>query len=239
MHLLTIAVNDIEPVLAPKNKSQQTSLVTVGQRQPIRLMPLKEGKYAYRVVDGRRRFTDLQQTGATEVLALVDEVSEQGLHLDALTLNSGTTNFMDEALHIQQLKNNWNMSDADIAKVSNCSPSKINSLTQLLKLIQPLREMMLRGDLKQGGGLSLSKLPKEKQEEIAEGKTKLTNKECAEFLTKYKGEEVGGQIEYPQLGIPVFPGVFIEGDIVRSMVEDFQTHTFTWQGGTYTLKVIG
>jgi ParB/RepB/Spo0J family partition protein len=162
-----VLVKYIKPVVAPTSKSQQKSLLQQGQKQPIRLRLTEDPDYIYEVTDGRRRVSDLIASGATTVMALIENnISDAQAHLDALILNAGKPNFMDEARHLKALQSKYNYSEAQLAEMTNYSASKINNLLQLCLLIPEFQHSMLKGDLKQGAGRALAKLPREVQEDV-------------------------------------------------------------------------
>jgi ParB/RepB/Spo0J family partition protein len=237
MELKKIDISLIKPVSAPTNSLQQKSLLNVGQKQPIRVRKI-EGEYQYLVTDGRRRLADIALSGGKTILAIVENVSDVQAHLDALVLNSGKTNFMDEANHLKILKNKFKYTNKQLSELVNYSVTKIVNLLSLTDLIPEFQFLMLKGELKQSGGKHLAKLPHTLQREIFEQlEGNLTVDQCKQYLNEYKAKELANAIEYPKFDLQELPGLFIDGDIMVSLVVNKKVVEFKWNSVTIKLRV--
>ena len=162
-----VSIELINIEIAPESVTRQESLNLMGQRNPIRLR--KNGN-RFDIVDGRRRLTDLIKVGNKTVQALIfeeKELDDEALHADALILNSGTSNPLDEGRHIIWLKTQKGWSDEDVAATSNFSVSKIINLVALVERLLPqYQELLARGDIKVTAAYELVKCPTKTQQEI-------------------------------------------------------------------------
>lgn len=152
--------------VAPPNTVQQESLTLRGQRRPIRLWENATGQFI--IVDGRRRVVDLLKLEKSTVAALVygvDELDEENLHLDALTLNSGDPNFMDEADHVYYLITECDYTVEDVASAASLSESTVlNRLDLYHKLIVDYQKALRCGNIKVSAAYELVKLSKSEQQ---------------------------------------------------------------------------
>ena len=151
--LIEVQLSDINIPTAPPSELQQESLILQGQLQPIYLRevdPEENDGFKYDVVDGRRRLVDLIATGKRSVMAFVykkDSVSNSDLHLQALTLNSGKPNYMDEADHVAYLVEIEEYEVGELAAATNLSESTILNRLDLSKKLHPLYQECLRSGL--------------------------------------------------------------------------------------------
>ena len=164
---------------APTSTLQQESLNLQGQLQPIRLVvvpPSDNAGYGYQIVDGRRRLVDLKAIGQTTVEALVyDEgsLSDEELHIQALTLNSGRPNFMDEADHVYFLMTECGYTVEHISTATNLSNSTIlNRLDLRNKLLPEYQECLRSGEVKVSAAYELVKLDKTEQKVLFDSDVK-------------------------------------------------------------------
>jgi len=208
MELQEISIDKIKPELAPESGIQQKSLFLRGQRQPIRIRPISNGDgYAFAVVDGRRRLANLAARGEKTVLALIDyDLDETQARLDALTLNSGTRNPMDEAEHVRYLKN-LGLTERQIAEQVGFSEPKVNYLSKLFLLLPEFQTAIKRGELKISGALKLAKLPKPVQEEFLQSEVKLTVKNCELAEKKYRDSTVVQKLDFEFEETPFIPKI--------------------------------
>lgn len=195
-YLKAVKISEIDRSTAPTNKEQQESLGLRGMRQPIRLWeyPLDTSEYKYRVVDGRRRIEDwialkqkeyqagmsIDAVDTVEIVSLAedkiligalvynyDELDEENMHLDALTLNSGKNNYMDEADHISYLMTEETYTVEDVASSVNLSISTVlNRLDLIHKLIFEYQDKLRDGGIKVSAAHELVKISKESQIEL-------------------------------------------------------------------------
>lgn len=233
MKLEVVDVSQINVVVAPSSKAQQLSLLELEQINPIRLRP--DGNGRYDIVDGRRRLVDLIKIGRETVQAIVEELTDAQLHSYALTLNSGTSNPMDEAEHIVYLIG-LGHTQAEIAQMCNWSEAKVSQRVRLLDLIPEVKEQLRRGDTKVSAALILTKLDRKTQKVLArEGSVAL--RAAGEALREQQSSQLGlFDITVPDLGIK--PGLFFTSEQMTLLADDKEVQV-DWGGHFLTLKAVG
>ncbi len=227
MRLETVQISQINLPNAPKSKIRQQSLLQSGQVEPIRLSP--DGD-KYNVIDGRRRLIDLIETGATEVLALVEEVAELDAHWLALTLNGGTPNEMDEADHILYLAGEG-YTQKQIAERIGYSQGTVSQRLRLAeRLTDEVKAKVRNGEVKPTTAQVLTKLPRDKQQEWLNGDK--TPKSAVETLRSWQSQN----IEIEGMELPeVKPGLFLTAETMQQL-KDGQDVSIVWDEVGMTLR---
>jgi hypothetical protein len=210
-----ISLIDIED--APTNKFQQRSLIeTGGNIEPVRLGKLED---RYWVINGRRRLTDLIVNGQTFVLAIVDDDIDNVVgHLQALILNSGKPNQMDESNHIQSLLDSGDYDIKQISKICNMQLQIVYSRLRLQKLIQPFKDLLQKGEINYSAGIVITKLSIEHQQELLESGVKFTYKNVSKFLSEKQSNLIENELEFD---LPNMDEVFEKSKIYKLTEEDF------------------
>lgn len=159
-----------------------------GLLQPILLRKHHEG---YQIVAGERRFRAVQLLGKPSIPALVrDHLSDRDMMEMALIENIQRVqlNAIEEAHAYEQLINNCGITHDELATKLGKSRSAITNTLRLLKLDDPLREMIREGRLTAGHGRALLQAePKQRM--------KLAQKIVDDHLNVRKAEKSGTRKE--------------------------------------------
>jgi ParB family transcriptional regulator, chromosome partitioning protein len=123
--------------------------------QPVVVRPLEDGRYE--LVAGERRWRAAQMAGLAEVPALVREVPDDAALAMSLIENIQRENLnpMEEAAGIQRLVEEFKMTHEQAADAVGRSRSATTNLLRLLKLSQPVQEMLMEGALEMGHARAL------------------------------------------------------------------------------------
>lgn len=144
------------------------SIKSQGLLQPILVRPLGEqhpGKYE--IVAGERRWRACQLAGMTEVPVIIRTLSAQETLAAALieNLQREDLNPVEEALGIQTLKEEFELSQEDLAKKLGKSRSSIANSLRLLSLPEGFRKDLMDGKLTAGHGRALLGITEERAQE--------------------------------------------------------------------------
>ena len=175
---LKLAIKDIlpNPKQPRKNFDEKAlaelaeSIQSQGLLQPILVRPVgpqQPGKYE--IVAGERRWRACQLAGLTEVPVFIRSLSEQDTLTAALieNLQREDLNPMEEALGLQNLKDEFGLSQDELAKGIGKSRSAIANSLRLLSLAPNARQDLADGKLSAGHARTLLSLTTpEAQEEL-------------------------------------------------------------------------
>ncbi|MEM9074469.1 MAG: ParB/RepB/Spo0J family partition protein [Myxococcota bacterium] len=175
----------IEP--APQNRGGKTgdteelaqSLRTVGQQVPIKVRPLKRGRF--QVVFGHRRLKAASEIGWNEINAVVDELDDDAAKLAGLVENAIRKNPhpMDEAVAIEALS----QAGATVPEVSErlgMAPAYIAARRRLLGLQPPQRKAFRANEISLQSALLLARVQGKRQ---------------GEFLKKFRDEAEDARVD--------------------------------------------
>lgn len=200
METKLVNVEEVKARPAPESESLADSIGLVGQRDPINVRPIQENGYLYEIASGNRRYWSLVAQGAEKVWVVILEADDMQFALDALSLNSGSPNFMDEADQIKILMEEHGFEKEEIAKTVGLSVSTVQDRIALYKKLIPEFQSRLRlGHLKYSAALELVKLPRHRQviflqrilEEIETGEQNtITIRNCQDEYRNYKDEGI-------------------------------------------------
>lgn len=146
------------------------SIRSQGLLQPILVRPMgasEPGKYE--IVAGERRWRACQLAGLTEVPVFVRSLSEQDTLTAALieNLQREDLNPMEEAVGLQNLKDEFGLSQDELAKRIGKSRSAIANSLRLLSLPESAQKNLAEGKLSAGHARTLLSLGSvEAQEEL-------------------------------------------------------------------------
>lgn len=137
------------------------SIRSQGLLQPILVRPIgpaQPGKYE--IVAGERRWRASQLAGLTEVPVYIRSLSEQDTLTAALieNLQREDLNPMEEAIGLQSLKDEFGLSQDDLAKKIGKSRSAIANSLRLLSLPESARKNLADGNLSAGHARTLLSL---------------------------------------------------------------------------------
>ncbi len=158
----------------PRTSMDQASLTELaesikaqGIMQPILVRPIDGGRFE--IIAGERRWRAAQIAEFKEVPVLVREVSDESALAMSLIENiqREDLNPLEEALGIQRLIKEFDMTHQTAGKALGNSRSTISNLLRLLNLSDPVQQLMMQGEIDMGHGRALLSLSPSKQIETA------------------------------------------------------------------------
>ena len=143
------------------------SIKTRGVMQPILVRQISGGNYE--IIAGERRWRAAQVAGLQEVPALIREVDDDAALAMSLIENiqREDLNPLEEALGIQRLIKEFDMTHEAAGKALGSSRSSISNLLRLLSLPALVQKLMMQGRLDMGHARALLALSSTKQIEAA------------------------------------------------------------------------
>lgn len=173
--LQKLAIDLLQPgKYQPRTSMDQASLTELaesikaqGVMQPILVRPITDGRYE--IIAGERRWRAAQIAGLTEVPVLIREVADESALAMSLIENiqREDLNPLEEALGIQRLIKEFNLTHQTAGTALGSSRSTISNLLRLLNLSAPVQKMMMHGQIDMGHGRALLSLSPAQQIEIA------------------------------------------------------------------------
>ncbi len=173
--LQKLAIDLLQPgKYQPRTSMDQDSLTELaesikaqGVMQPILVRPITDGRYE--IIAGERRWRAAQIAGLTEVPVLIREVADESALAMSLIENiqREDLNPLEEALGIQRLIKEFNLTHQTAGVALGSSRSTISNLLRLLNLSAPVQKMMMQGQIDMGHGRALLSLSPAQQIEIA------------------------------------------------------------------------
>ena len=154
----------------PRTQMDQESLASLaasikaqGIMQPILVREIAVGKYE--IIAGERRWRASQLAGLQEVPVLVRDIPDEAALAMALIENIQRENLnpLEEALGIQRLINEFNMTHQAAADAVGRSRSVVTNLLRLQNLNENVQNMLMHGKLDMGHARALLALPEAKQ----------------------------------------------------------------------------
>ncbi|MBU0785211.1 MAG: ParB/RepB/Spo0J family partition protein [Gammaproteobacteria bacterium] len=146
----------------PRSRMDESSLMELaesiksqGIMQPILVRPIGSGKYE--IIAGERRFRASKIAGLEEVPVLVRAVPDESALAMALIENiqREDLNPLEEALGVQRLIREFNLTHEDAARAIGRSRSATSNMLRLLNLAEPVQTMLLAGDVEMGHARAL------------------------------------------------------------------------------------
>lgn len=200
---LKLRVMDCEPNKSqPRQDFDETALAELsrsiaahGVLQPILVRPIPGG--AYQIIAGERRWRAARAAGLSEIPAVVREFTDEQAMAAALIENLQRENLnpLEEALGYHQLMTAFRLTQEEVAeRLGKSRPAVANAL-RLLRLPEPVREMVRDGKLSAGHartllGLSHVRHTEKAAEEIANGE--LSVREAEKLVKHYNKTPVEG-----------------------------------------------
>ena len=171
-----LKINEVEPnrnqprkdFNEEKLKELADSISQHGIVQPI--VVTKQDGY-YEIIAGERRWRAAKLAGLKEVPVVIKEYTPQEIMEVALIENiqREDLNPVEEAKAYQHLIEEYNLKQEDVAKKVSKQRSTITNSIRLLKLEEPILQMLISGDLSSGHARALLAIDdKEKQIKLAE-----------------------------------------------------------------------
>ena len=114
----------------------------------------------YQIIAGERRWRAAKLAGLTHVPTIVKETSPQGMLEMAIVENVQRTdlNAIDRAKAFERLIEEFDLSNAEIAKRVSKSPSYVSNTLKLLNLPDALKDGLLSGLITEGHARALSSI---------------------------------------------------------------------------------
>ncbi|WP_028453974.1 ParB/RepB/Spo0J family partition protein [Chitinilyticum litopenaei] len=143
------------------------SIRAQGLMQPVLVRPL--GDERFEIIAGERRWRAAQLAGLDEIAALVREIPDEAALAMALIENIQRENLnaLEEASGIQRLIDEFGMTHESAADAVGKSRSAVSNLLRLLQLSEPVRDLLMQGQLDMGHARALLPLDTLAQVEAA------------------------------------------------------------------------
>lgn len=123
--------------------------------QPVVVRTASSGRYE--IIAGERRWRAAQKAGLTEIPVIIREVDDRvALELAIIeNVQRSDLNAVEEAMGYQQLIDEHSYTQADLGQVIGKSRSHVANTLRLLKLSDPIRDMIVDGSLSAGHARTL------------------------------------------------------------------------------------
>ena len=143
------------------------SIRAQGLMQPIVVRNRAQG--GYELVAGERRWRAAQIAGLTSIPAVVKTVSDEQASAMALIENiqREDLNPLEEAAALQRLKEEFELTQQQVADAVGKSRVAVTNLLRLLNLTPAARELLLQGAIEMGHARALLSLDSTAQERVA------------------------------------------------------------------------
>ena len=176
----TLPVGSLRPgKYQPRTRMDSASLEELaasiraqGLMQPILVRPLEGGTGVerYEIVAGERRWRAAQLAGMTEVSTLIREIPDESALAMALIENiqREDLNPLEEAQGLQRLINEFSMTHEQAADAVGRSRPAASNLLRLLKLVLPVQELLMAGEIDMGHARALLPLAGALQIQLAQ-----------------------------------------------------------------------
>lgn len=138
-----------------------------GIMQPVVVRPVTGGQFE--IIAGERRWRAAQLAGLEKIPALVREAEDRDVVALALieNLQREDLNPLEEALALQRLQKEFELTQQQVADAVGKSRSSITNLLRLLQLHKDVRRMLEHGDLEMGHARALLSLQDDQQLDAA------------------------------------------------------------------------
>jgi len=143
------------------------SIRTQGIMQPVVVRPRAQG--GYELIAGERRWRAAQLAGLDTIPAVIRDVSDEQASAMALIENiqREDLNPLEEAQALERLKNEFGLTQQQVADAVGKSRAAVTNLLRLLNLTSAVRNLLSAGDLEMGHARALLALSPLDQERIA------------------------------------------------------------------------
>jgi len=143
------------------------SIKTQGLMQPVVIRSRAQG--GYELIAGERRWRAAQIAGLDRIPAVIKEVTDEQASAMALIENiqREDLNPLEEAQALERLKNEFGLTQQQVADAVGKPRVTVTNLLRLLNLGAPVREMLLSGEIEMGHARALLSLAPLDQERLA------------------------------------------------------------------------
>lgn len=145
------------------------SIKAQGIIQPVVVRPLSKNN-SYEIIAGERRWRAAQIAGLAEVPVIIKHVSDEAAIAMALIENiqREDLNPIEEALALQQLQQEFELTQQEVANAVGKSRTAVTNLLRLMSLQDDVKTMLEHGDLEMGHARALLGLEGDKQSTAAQ-----------------------------------------------------------------------
>jgi len=177
-HVSTLDTVAIDEVVRSRYQPRQTfdeeslaelaaSIRAQGLMQPVVVRPRPQG--GYELIAGERRWRAAQLAGLARIPAVVRDVTDEQASAMALIENiqREDLNPLEEAQALERLKDEFGLTQQQVADAVGKSRVAVTNLLRLLNLSAPVRQMLLEGQLEMGHARALLPLTPLEQERLA------------------------------------------------------------------------
>lgn len=170
------------------------SIKEVGVLQPIVVRPSREQSGGYELIMGERRWRATQEAGLETVPAIIRETEDSDLLRDALleNLHRAALNPLEEAAAYQQLLDDFDCTQEELARRIARSRPQISNTLRLLKLPPAVQRRVAAGVLSAGHARALLRL------ESSDAMERLAQRVVAEGLSVRATEEIAALGSTPE-----------------------------------------
>ena len=139
------------------------SIRSQGVMQPVLVRPVDGG--GYEIIAGERRVRAARLAGLAQIPVLVKVVADEAAAVMALIENiqREDLNPLEEAQGLQRLVSEFQLTHEQAAQAVGRSRSAASNLLRLLKLAEPVQQMLMAGDLDMGHARALLALESAQQ----------------------------------------------------------------------------
>jgi ParB family chromosome partitioning protein len=143
------------------------SIRAQGLMQPVVVRPRPQG--GYELIAGERRWRAARIAGLERIPAVIREVpDEQALALALIeNIQREDLNPLEEAQALERLKEEFQLTQQQVADAVGKSRVAVTNLLRLLNLCAPVRDMLLSGEIEMGHARALLSLEPLDQERVA------------------------------------------------------------------------
>lgn len=143
------------------------SISAQGLLQPVVIRPRVQG--GYELIAGERRWRAARIAGLSRIPALIKEATDEQASAMALIENiqREDLNPLEEAQALERLKEEFGLTQQQVADAVGKSRVAVTNLLRLLNLAAPVREMLLSGEIEMGHARALLSLEPLDQERLA------------------------------------------------------------------------
>ena len=169
------------------------SIKAQGLMQPIVVRPRPQG--GYELIAGERRWRAAQMAGLVRIPAVIKDVSDEQASAMALIENiqREDLNPLEEAFALQRLKDEFELTQQQVADAVGKSRVAVTNLLRLLNLSPPVRDMLQTGALEMGHARALLSLTSIEQERLAlDVATRQLSVRQTEALVRQRLERLAG-----------------------------------------------
>ncbi|BCE01067.1 ParB/RepB/Spo0J family partition protein [Marinicellulosiphila megalodicopiae] len=141
------------------------SIKAQGVMQPIVIRPIDSKDERYEIIAGERRWRASQLAGLDSIPAVIRTVSDEDAIAMALIENIQRENLnpMEEAIALQRLKQEFELTQQQVADAVGKSRVTVTNLLRLIALTDDVKRMLEHGDLEMGHARALLSLSEKDQ----------------------------------------------------------------------------